>query len=156
MLDQVGFCCCGRHGKDCRTGGFCLVWIMENPSAIDDYIATFPPATQALLTQVRATIRAAAPEAKEVMSYGIPTFDLGKVHLVHYAAFKTHIGLYATPTGHAAFAQELSVYKQGKGSVQFTLDVPLPLDLIGRIAHWRMKEVQGQLKAKAAGKGRRK
>lgn len=135
---------------------FCLNWGMDATSPIDDYIATFPPATQALLQQVRATIHAAAPEAKEVMSYGIPTFDLGKVHLVHFAAFKTHIGLYATPTGHEAFAQELSVYKQGKGSVQFPLDAPMPLDLIGRIAHWRMEEVQGQLKEKAAGKGRRK
>ncbi len=116
---------------------------------IDTYFAGFPPATQAILEQVRATIRAAAPEAVEVISYGIPTFDLGKVHLVHYAAFKSHIGLYATPTGHEAFAEDLSVYKQGKGSVQFPLNKPMPLELIGRIARWRVAAVQGQLAEKA-------
>ena len=121
-------------------------------SAIDTYIAGFPVPVQAILTQVRATIRAAAPEAVEVISYGIPTFDLGKVHLIHFAAFKAHVGLYATPTGHAAFAEELSVYKQGKGSVQFPLDQPMPLDLIGRIARWRVEQVQAEL----AAKGKRK
>ncbi len=121
---------------------------MDAISPIDTYISAFPPATQAILAQVRATIRAAAPEAVEVMSYGIPTFDLGKVHLIHFAAFKSHIGLYATPTGHEAFAAELAVYKQGKGSVQFPLDQPMPLDLIGRIARWRVSAVQAELAEK--------
>lgn len=129
---------------------------METKNDIDHYIAGFPQEVQVLLEQVRATIRAAAPQAVEVMSYGIPTFDLGKVHLVHFAAFKQHIGLYATPTGHEAFAEELSVFKQGKGSVQFPFSQPMPLDLIGRIAQWRVEEVQRQVAAKAAAKAKRK
>ncbi len=111
----------------------------NKPDNIDEYIAGFSEETQAILEQVRATIKAAAPDAKEAMSYAIPTFKLNG-NLVHFAAFKNHIGFYATPTGHEAFEKELSKYKQGKGSVQFPIDEPMPLDLITRIVQYRVAE----------------
>lgn len=106
---------------------------------IDDYIAIQTPEVQILLNQMRQTIKKAAPEAEEVISYSMPAF---KYHgmLVYFAAYKNHIGFYATPTGHSEFATELSVYKQGKGSVQFPLNKPLPLDLITKIVKFRAKE----------------
>lgn len=113
---------------------------MEKTANIDAYITGFPEGVQQTLQQVRATIKAAAPAANEAISYGIPTFKLTGKNLVHFAAFKTHIGFYATPTGHEAFAEELSKYKQGKGSVQFPLDQPMPLELITRIVQFRVQE----------------
>jgi uncharacterized protein YdhG (YjbR/CyaY superfamily) len=106
---------------------------------IDGYIAAFPPEMQALLEQVRTTIRNAAPEAEETISYEIPTFKLHG-NLVHFAAFKTHIGFYPTPSGIEAFKTALSKYKGAKGSVQYPLDKPLPLDLIAEIVKFRVKE----------------
>jgi uncharacterized protein YdhG (YjbR/CyaY superfamily) len=106
---------------------------------IDEYISNFPAEIQILLEQVRATIRKAAPEAKEAIKYGMPTFVLNG-NLVHFAAFKNHIGFYPVPTGIEAFKKELSVYKGGKGSVQFPLDKPMPLDLIIKIVKFRVKE----------------
>jgi uncharacterized protein YdhG (YjbR/CyaY superfamily) len=106
---------------------------------IDDYIATFPKDVQKILKAVRVTVREAAPEATEKISYGMPTFDLHGV-LVHFAAFKNHIGLYATPTGHGKFREELAKYKTGKGSVKFPLDEKMPLELIGKIVKFRVKE----------------
>ncbi|SDF98564.1 iron chaperone [Chitinophaga filiformis] len=106
---------------------------------IDTYIAEFPEDVQARLQEVRATIRKAAPEATEAIKYAIPTFVL-KGNLVHFAAFKSHIGFYPAPTGIKAFEKELSVYKQGKGSVQFPLDQPMPLALITRIVEYRVKQ----------------
>ena len=113
---------------------------------IDEYIAIQIPEVQILLEQMRQTIKKAAPEAEEVISYNMPAF---KYHgmLVYFAAYKNHIGFYATPTGHSEFEKELSVYKQGKGSVQFPLTQPLPLDLIIRIVKFRVKE---NLKKKSA------
>ena len=108
---------------------------------IDDYIVTFPKEKQQLLDQMRAAIRQAAPDAIESISYGMPTFKLKGKPLVYFAAHKNHIGFYATPTGHEAFAKELSKYKQGKGSVQFPLSEPLPLALITRITAFRVREV---------------
>ncbi len=113
---------------------------MEKTADIDAYITGFPEGVQQTLQQVRATIKAAAPAATEAISYGIPTFKLAGKNLVHFAAFKTHIGFYATPTGHEAFAEELSKYKQGKGSVQFPLDQPMPLELIARMVRFRVQE----------------
>lgn len=104
---------------------------------IGDYIAGFPPDTRRALEAVRATIRDAAPGATETISYAMPTFDLGGKHLVHFAAFARHIGLYPTPRGIEAFEEELSRYKRGKGSVQFPLDEPMPLDLVRRIVEHR-------------------
>lgn len=106
---------------------------------IDDYISVQTPEVQILLEQMRQTIKKAAPDAEEVISYKMPAF---KYHgmLVYFAAYKKHIGFYATPTGHSEFKEELSVYKQGKGSVQFPLTEPLPLDLITRIVKFRVNE----------------
>jgi uncharacterized protein YdhG (YjbR/CyaY superfamily) len=106
---------------------------------IDEYISTFPEEIQALLQQIRATIRKAAPEAEEAIKYAMPTFVLNG-NLVHFAAFKNHIGFYPVPSGIEAFKKELSVYKGAKGSVQFPLDKPMPLDLITKIVEFRVKE----------------
>ena len=108
--------------------------------AVDEYIAGFPPETRKLLEQIRALIMKTAPDATETMSYAIPTFDLNRRHLVHYAGFAKHIGFYPIPSGVEAFAEDLKPYKQGKGSVQFPLDQPLPTDLIRRIVEFRVAE----------------
>jgi uncharacterized protein YdhG (YjbR/CyaY superfamily) len=115
--------------------------------SIDEYIAEFPLETRRVLEQVRELIAAAAPGATETISYAIPTFDLGGRHLVHFAGFEKHVGLYPTGSGIAAFAEELRPYKSGKGSVQFPLGLPLPTDLISRIVAFRVAENAG----KAAG-----
>lgn len=106
---------------------------------IDEYIAIQIQEVQILLEQIRQTILKAAPEAEEVISYNMPAFKYQGM-LVYFAAYKNHIGFYATPTGHKEFEDELSAYKQGKGSVQFPLSKPLPLDLISRIVAFRVKE----------------
>lgn len=108
-------------------------------STVDEYIATFSKEVQELLMQVRETVKKAAPEAEEKISYGMPGYYLNG-QLVFFAAFKNHIGFYATPTGHEAFKDELSKYKQGKGSVQFPLDLPMPLGLIDRIVKFRVEQ----------------
>ena len=109
------------------------------PTTIDEYIAGFPPEVQEILQNIRMTIRSAAPGAQETIKYRIPAFIL-KGNLVYFAAFKNHIGFYPIPTGIEKFKHELSVYKQGKGSVQFPLDRPMPLDLISRIVKFRVEE----------------
>ena len=114
-------------------------------NSIDEYIGTFPQEIQTLLEQVRATIRQAAPEAEEAIKYAMPTFVLNG-NLVHFAAFKHHIGFYPVPSGIEAFKKELSVYKGAKGSVQFPLDQPMPLELISKIVKFRVNE--NLLKAK--------
>jgi len=106
---------------------------------IDEYIALFSKETQSLLQQIRATIQAAAPEAEEKISYQMPTFFL-KGNLVHFAAFKNHIGFYPVPTGIEKFKKELSTYKTSKGAVQFPLDKPLPLELITKIVKFRVAD----------------
>jgi len=115
-----------------------------NPSFpdTDTYIASFPENIQLLLHQMRETIKKAAPEATESMSYGMPAFKLYGKPLVYFAAFSKHIGFYATPSGHSEFAAELASYKQGKGSVQFPLNQPLPLDLVSRIVEFRVYETR--------------
>ncbi|HEY3311800.1 MAG TPA: DUF1801 domain-containing protein [Anaerolineales bacterium] len=107
--------------------------------SIDQYIATFPEATQKILQELRAVIKSAAPEAKEKISYQMPTFEF-KGNLVHFAAHKNHIGFYPTPSGIDKFKTELSVYEGAKGSVQFPIDQPLPLELIGKIVKFRVAE----------------
>lgn len=107
---------------------------------IEKYIANFPPETQAILTAIRTTINNAAPDALESIAYGMPAYKTNGKPLVYFAGYKRHIGFYATPTGHDRFASELSAYKQGKGSVQFPLDKPIPYDLIGRIVEFRLDE----------------
>ena len=120
-------------------------------NTIDEYIATFPDDIQKKLKEVRAVIKAAAPEASEKISYQMPTFFLFG-NLVHFAAFKNHIGFYPAPRGIEEFQKELSVYKGAKGSVQFPLDQPMPLDLISRIVKFRVKDNL----ASAAAKGKKK
>jgi uncharacterized protein YdhG (YjbR/CyaY superfamily) len=109
------------------------------PKDIDEYIAGFPPDVQEILEEVRATIRSAAPGAEETISYQMPTFRL-EGNLVHFAAFKKHIGFYPAPTGIAEFKDVLSDYQGGKGSVQFPLDKPMPLGLIRRMVEFRVRE----------------
>ena len=108
------------------------------PKDIDDYIAGFPPTVQKLLQKVRTTIHKAAPKATEAIKYQIPTFVLDGRNLIHFAAFKEHIGVYPAPRGDAAFEKELASYAGGKGTVRFPLDEPLPLDLIKRIVKYRI------------------
>lgn len=107
---------------------------------VDDYIKSFPGAVQKLLIQMRTTIRKAAPDAEEGIDYGMPSYKLKGKPLVYFGGFSKHVGFYATPTGHSEFASELSQYKQGKGSVQFPLDEPLPLKLITKITKFRVAE----------------
>lgn len=121
------------------------------PTTIDEYIAGFAPHIQSILQHIRATIRAAAPDAQETISYQMPTFMLHG-NLVHFAAFKQHIGFYPTPSGTAHFEAALARYKSGKGSVQFPLDEPIPYDLIAAIVKFRVE----QNLAKAASKRKRK
>jgi len=107
---------------------------------VDKYIEQFPKEVQKKLKQVREIITSEAPDAVEGIAYGMPGYKLNKKPLVYFAGYKNHIGFYATPTGHEAFAEELSKYKQGKGSVQFPIDQPLPVDLIQRIVQFRVQE----------------
>ncbi len=119
------------------------------PTTIDEYIAGFPPDVEAILEKVRATIHKAAPGAEEAIKYRMPTFTLHG-NLVHFAAFKNHIGFYPVPTGIEKFKKELAAYQMGKGSIQFPLDQPIPYGLISRIVKFRAKE--NLAKAKAKGK----
>jgi uncharacterized protein YdhG (YjbR/CyaY superfamily) len=119
----------------------------ESPENIDEYIAGFPKDVRALLTQIRTMIKAVAPEAEEAIKYRIPTFVLHG-NLVHFAAFKNHIGFYPTPTGIDAFKDELSRYEGAKGSIRFPLDRPMPLKLMERIVKFRVKEARSKSKAK--------
>jgi uncharacterized protein YdhG (YjbR/CyaY superfamily) len=109
------------------------------PKNIDEYIAGFPVDIQEKLQKIRMTIREAAPEAEEKISYQMPTFYL-KGNLVHFAAFKEHIGFYPTPTGTEKFQKELSAYKVSKGTARFPLDKPIPFDLITEIVKFRVQE----------------
>lgn len=115
---------------------------------IDEYIAGFPKDIQKTLEDVRATIRKAAPQAKEAIKYGMPTFVLNG-NLVHFAACKNHIGFYPAPTGIEAFKKELSPYHGGKGSIQFPIDSPVPLALISKIVKFRVKNNLERAKSKA-------
>jgi uncharacterized protein YdhG (YjbR/CyaY superfamily) len=109
------------------------------PSTMDEYIAASSKEVRQLLKQMRTAIKAAAPEAEELISYGMPAYKQNGM-LVYFAGYKNHIGFYATPTGHKAFIKELAKYKQGKGSVQFPAEEPLPLALITKIVKFRVKE----------------
>jgi uncharacterized protein YdhG (YjbR/CyaY superfamily) len=123
----------------------------DTPKNIDEYIAGFPDDIQELLTRIRLMIKEVAPEAQETIKYQMPTFTLHG-NLVYFAAYKNHIGFYPVPSGIEKFKDELSIYKQGKGSIQFPLDKPIPFDLIRRIVQFRVEEN----KAKAAAKGKKK
>ncbi len=107
---------------------------------IDGYIKTFPKEVQVILEKIRRTIREAAPDAVESISYQIPTFKLNGKYLVYFAGWKNHIGFYPVPSGIVAFNKELSPYITGKGTVQFPLDKPIPFDLVEKIVKYRIKE----------------
>lgn len=117
-------------------------------TTMDAYIASFPKEVQGILEQIRQTIRKAAPGAAEAISYQIPTFKLNGRNLVHFAAWKEHIGFYATPSGNAAFKKELAQYKVAKGSIQFPVDEPIPYDLVAKIVKFRVQETQAKKKPK--------
>jgi uncharacterized protein YdhG (YjbR/CyaY superfamily) len=114
--------------------------IQVKPNHVDEYIAGFPEDIQLLLNKVRSAIQEAAPDSVELVSYGMPAYKLHGKPLVYFAAYQNHIGFYATPSGHSEFAEELSKYKQGKGSVQFPLDQPIPYELITQIVEFRAFE----------------
>ncbi|MDK9710663.1 iron chaperone [Acidaminobacter sp.] len=120
-------------------------------SIIDDYISQCEPALQDRLREIRRVIQEAAPDAAEAFSYQMPTFVFHG-NLVHFAAFKNHIGFYPAPSGIEAFKDEISVYKWAKGSVQFPLDQPIPFDLIRRIVLFRVEENQRLAEEKKARK----
>lgn len=106
---------------------------------IDSYVAGFPTTVQKILSKVRATIRKAAPDAEEVISYRIPAFKFHGI-LVYFAAFKKHIGLYPPVKGDAKLERELAKYRGEKGNLKFPLDQPIPCDLIARIVKLRVKQ----------------
>lgn len=113
---------------------------------VDQYISTFPAEVQKILIRIRTFILELSPEATESFSYGMPAYKTYGKPLVYFAAFKNHIGLYATPSGHQKFSKQLAQYKQGKGSVQFPLKEPIPYDLIKEVIAFRVQE--NLLKAK--------
>lgn len=113
-------------------------------TSIDEYIEEFPPEVREVLKEIRAIIRLSAPQATETISYAIPTFDLSGRHLVHFAAFTSHVSFYPTGSGVEAFKDELSAYKGGKGTIQFPFGTPLPAELIRRIVEYRVSQVTGK------------
>lgn len=121
--------------------------ITSDAKNVDEYIASFPADVQKRLKIIRTAIQKVAPEAEESISYQMPAYKFHGV-LVYFAAFKNHIGFYATPSGHEAFQKELSKYKTGKGSVQFPLDQALPIDLITQIVQFKLAENLQKVQAK--------
>ncbi len=119
---------------------FTVQQLILTMSEVEKYIATFPVEVQILLHQIRSVIKEKAPSATEVIKYAMPTYVL-KENLVHFAGYKNHIGFYPTPSGIETFKNKITEYKWSKGAVQFPIDKPLPLDLIGRIVEFRVKEV---------------
>jgi uncharacterized protein YdhG (YjbR/CyaY superfamily) len=112
---------------------------LDVPATIDEYIAQFPHDVQEKLQKIRSIVKQAAPDAKEKISYQMPTFDLYG-NLVHFAAYKNHIGFYPTPSGITTFDEELAQYKKAKGSAQFPLNKPIPYELITKIIEFRVIE----------------
>lgn len=118
---------------------------------VEEYIASFPEDVQAVLQQVRATIRKTAPDAEETIKYDMPTYMLNG-NLVYFAGYNKHIGFYPAPVNDEAFTKALASYKTGRGSVQFPLDAPMPLQLITRIVKLRIKQNAGKVATKKAAK----
>jgi uncharacterized protein YdhG (YjbR/CyaY superfamily) len=123
---------------------------MKNIKAgnIDEYITGFTKDTQKILEQIRQAIKKAAPNAEETISYGILAFTLKGSYFIYFAGYKNHIGLYPAPRGNELFKKELSLYKGGKGTAQFPLDKPMPLNLITRIVKFKANEISQKVKAK--------
>ncbi len=124
------------------------------PRNIDEYIAGFPAGTQEVLQQVRATIRAAAPDAEEAISYQIPTFRLKGRYLIYFAGFKQHVSVYPAPVKNPEFAEEMAVYGSGAGTAKFPLSKPIPFDLITRLVQFRIAETLRLVEAKGKKKQR--
>ena len=118
----------------------------SSPATVDEYIAGFSPAVQQKLEQIRSAVRVLVPDAHETIKYRMPTFVLHE-NLVHFAAYENHIGFYPTPSGIAKFQEDLSGYKSAKGSVQFPIDKPLPMQLIRKIVNFRAEEVRASAAA---------
>lgn len=116
---------------------------MISTMTVDAYIDQFDGEVEARLVAMRELVCAEVPAATEGFMYGLIGYKLHKKPLVYFGGFKNHIGFYATPNGHEAFAKDFSKYKQGKGSVQFPLDRPLPTDLIQRVVRYRKKVIGG-------------
>lgn len=113
-------------------------------NSIQDYITSFPEETQAKLQMIHQAIIKLAPDASESISYGLPTYKINNKPLIYFGGYKNHIGLYALPSSHAKFEKLLDGYKKGKGSVQFPLTEPLPIDLISRIVEFRVQELSSK------------
>ena len=120
----------------------------QTPKDMDAYIAGFPDDVQEVLQKVRVTIRKAAPNAEETISYKMPTFTLKGKYLIYFAAYKKHIGLYPAPRGTEKFNKELSAYRAAKSSIRFALDKPIPFDLIRKIVKFRVEENLKRAEAK--------
>lgn len=127
--------------------------MQKNYKDIDEYIADFPKDVQKILRKLRATIKKAAPTAQEAISYQIPAFKLNG-NLIHFAAYKNHIGVYPAPRGVEAFKKDLARYGSGKATIKFPLDEPVPYDLIARIVAFRVKENSEKTKNKITAKKR--
>jgi len=121
---------------------------MKTFADTNEYIASFPKDVQEKLQKIRAVIRRAVPDAEEAMRYGIPTFRLAGQNLVHFAAFKDHLSFFPTPSGVEHFQKELAAYMLSKGTIRIPLDVPVPYDLIERIARFRAEETRKGTKQK--------
>lgn len=116
-----------------------MKYSVEDYRTIDEYIIKFPPNVQNILQKIRQLIKDLVPKAKETISYQIPTFKLNG-NLVHFAAYKNHIGFYPTPSAIKEFKKELSIYRLGKGTIQFPINQPIPYDLIKKIVKFRINE----------------
>ncbi|HEX5167834.1 MAG TPA: DUF1801 domain-containing protein [Cyclobacteriaceae bacterium] len=113
----------------------------SKPKDIDEYIARFPLDTQEILEQIRVTIKKVVPEAEETISYGIPTFNLNGTYLIYFAAYKNHIGFYPVPGTLEKIDKDFASFKtSGKGTIQFPLNKPMPLNLITKLVNFRVKE----------------
>ena len=136
----------GSNSTKISTGLTGMIWknliISNMDSVIDKYISQFPKEIQSILKQFQKAIREAAPDAVETISYRMPTFDINGKHLVHFAAFKKHIGFFPTPSAIVAFKNELLEYKTSKGTIQFPIDKPIPFNLIRKIVKFRLKETK--------------
>ena len=118
------------------------------PRSIDEYIVGFPEETQLYLEQIRAAIRKAAPDAQEVISYGIPAFMMNKTYLVYFAGYKKHVSIYPVPKGDEAFQKEISAYRAGKGTLQFSLEKKLPMRLISKVVKYSIRANEERSKKK--------
>jgi uncharacterized protein YdhG (YjbR/CyaY superfamily) len=114
---------------------------------IDEYIAGFPPEAQTLLRELRALIGESAPQAAETISYGMPTFDLSGRHLIHFAGYAKHVGLYPVPLDHDEFKRDLAPYRSGTAAARFRLGEPLPAELVRRIVRYQVGRKGGQAQA---------